>query len=60
MAQLIYFQERKAERAAERTEEIALAEIDNLTGARHLECQAIKHILADRGLAFFEVGSSGF
>lgn len=43
----------------EREERIAEAEIENLTGARHLESQKLIHILSRRQLAIKQIPSDG-
>lgn len=51
--------EKKAALEKEREERIAEAEIENLTGARHLESQKLIHILSRRQLAIKQIPSDG-
>ncbi|XP_066481625.1 deubiquitinase OTUD6B [Tiliqua scincoides] len=51
--------EKKAALEKEREERIAEAEIENLTGARHLESQKLVHILSRRQLAIKQIPSDG-
>ncbi|KYO48297.1 deubiquitinase OTUD6B [Alligator mississippiensis] len=51
--------EKKAALEKKREERIAEAEIENLTGARHLESQKLAHILAARQLAIKQIPSDG-
>ena len=48
-------QEKKEATEREREERIKEQEIENLSGARHLESQKLKSILKARGLALHEV-----
>ncbi|XP_077208056.1 deubiquitinase OTUD6B [Paroedura picta] len=51
--------EKKAAMDKEREERIAEAEIENLTGARHLESQKLAHILSIRQLEIKQIPSDG-
>ncbi|XP_062986992.1 deubiquitinase OTUD6B isoform X1 [Elgaria multicarinata webbii] len=51
--------DKKAALEKEREERIAEAEIENLTGARHLESQKLAHILAIRQLEIKQIPSDG-
>ncbi|XP_015261546.1 PREDICTED: OTU domain-containing protein 6B isoform X1 [Gekko japonicus] len=51
--------EKKAALEKEREERIAEAEIENLTGARHLESQKLAHILSTRQLEIKQIPSDG-
>ncbi|XP_042322091.1 deubiquitinase OTUD6B [Sceloporus undulatus] len=51
--------DKKAALEKEREERIAEAEIENLTGARHLESQKLAHILATRQLEIKQIPSDG-
>ncbi|KAM8967376.1 deubiquitinase OTUD6B isoform 2-T2 [Pelodytes ibericus] len=51
--------ERKAALEKERDERIAEAEIENLSGVRHLENQKLTHILAERQLQIKQIPSDG-
>uniref|UniRef100_G1KBP2 ubiquitinyl hydrolase 1 n=1 Tax=Anolis carolinensis TaxID=28377 RepID=G1KBP2_ANOCA len=51
--------DKKAALEKEREERIAEAEIENLTGARHLESQKLAHILAARQLEIKQIPSDG-
>ncbi|KAF7246123.1 Deubiquitinase OTUD6B, partial [Varanus komodoensis] len=51
--------DKKAALEREREERIAEAEIENLTGARHLESQKLAHILAARQLEIKQIPSDG-
>ncbi|XP_053102048.1 deubiquitinase OTUD6B isoform X2 [Hemicordylus capensis] len=51
--------EKKAALEKEREERIAEAEIENLTGARHLESQKLAHILSKRQLEIKQIPSDG-
>ncbi|KAJ7338990.1 hypothetical protein JRQ81_012892 [Phrynocephalus forsythii] len=51
--------DKKAALEKEREERIAEAEIENLTGARHLESQKLAQILAARGLEIKQIPSDG-
>ncbi|XP_060099502.1 deubiquitinase OTUD6B [Heteronotia binoei] len=51
--------EKKAALEKEREERIAEAEIENLTGARHLESQKLAHILSIRQLEIKQIPSDG-
>ncbi|XP_054842029.1 deubiquitinase OTUD6B [Eublepharis macularius] len=51
--------EKKAALEKEREERIAEAEIENLTGARHLESQKLAHVLSTRQLEIKQVPSDG-
>uniref|UniRef100_A0A2K5QS30 ubiquitinyl hydrolase 1 n=1 Tax=Cebus imitator TaxID=2715852 RepID=A0A2K5QS30_CEBIM len=51
--------EKKAALEKEREERIAEAEIENLTGARHMESEKLAHILAARQLEIKQIPSDG-
>ncbi|XP_056378323.1 deubiquitinase OTUD6B [Hyla sarda] len=51
--------EKKAALEKERDERIAEAEIENLSGARHLESQNLAHILSQRQLQIKQIPSDG-
>ncbi|KAM4688742.1 deubiquitinase OTUD6B [Discoglossus pictus] len=51
--------EKKAAQEKERDERIALAEIENLSGARHLESQKLSCILEERELQIKQIPSDG-
>ncbi|KFO04737.1 OTU domain-containing protein 6B, partial [Balearica regulorum gibbericeps] len=51
--------EKKAALEKEREERIAVAEIENLTGARHLESQKLASLLAARHLEIKQIPSDG-
>ncbi|XP_066290767.1 deubiquitinase OTUD6B-like [Branchiostoma lanceolatum] len=51
--------EKKAAKDKERDQRIAESEVDNLSGARHMETQKIKALLRDRQLAVKEISSDG-
>ncbi|KAM4027299.1 deubiquitinase OTUD6B [Anomaloglossus baeobatrachus] len=51
--------EKKAALEKERDERIAEAEIENLSGARHLENQKLAHILSQRQMQIKEIPSDG-
>uniref|UniRef100_A0A8D0GBT8 ubiquitinyl hydrolase 1 n=1 Tax=Sphenodon punctatus TaxID=8508 RepID=A0A8D0GBT8_SPHPU len=51
--------EKKAALEREREERIAEAEVENLTGARHLESQKLAHMLAARELEIKQIPSDG-
>lgn len=56
---LCKLQDKKAALEKEREGRIAEAEIENLTGARHLESQKLAHILATRQLEIKQIPSDG-
>lgn len=51
--------EKKAALEKERDERIAEAEIENLSGARHLESQKLSHVLSERQLQIKQIPSDG-
>lgn len=51
--------EKKAALEKERDERIAEAEIENLSGARHLESQKLSHVLSQRQLQIKQIPSDG-
>ncbi|KAK2149065.1 hypothetical protein LSH36_469g01050 [Paralvinella palmiformis] len=51
--------ERKAAKEREREERIKNQDIENLTGARHVETQKLKAMLSERGLAIYDIPSDG-
>ncbi|XP_018427519.1 PREDICTED: OTU domain-containing protein 6B [Nanorana parkeri] len=51
--------EKKAALEKERDERIAEAEVENLSGARHLESQKLAHILSERQLQIKHIPSDG-
>ncbi|XP_030072288.1 deubiquitinase OTUD6B isoform X2 [Microcaecilia unicolor] len=51
--------DKKAALEKEREERIAEAEIENLSGVRHLENQKLGHVLAGRGLQIKQIPSDG-
>ena len=55
MMKRILWQDRKAAKDREREDNIREQDIVNLSGTRHLEAQKLKSILAERGMAIFEV-----
>lgn len=55
----LFKQDKKAALEKEREERIAEAEIENLTGARHLESQKLAQILAARELEIKQIPSDG-